>query len=101
MMYGKDETIMVSGIDVWSGGPAYSGNGHARFFKGDFIEGRRNCPLDLHYHWNNYRPSPVDPGSDSLLFLHRNQFGDGFKEKESHRGSRRAGCSSRVQTTNR
>ena len=67
MKYGKDEKIMVSWINGCLGDPALGGNGHACFCKGDFIEGRRICPLDLHHHWSNYRPSPADPAA--ILFF--------------------------------
>ena len=97
MRHGKNEKLLVGGFDGWFGNP----DGHACFCKGDFIERRLNRPVDLRHHCSSYHPSPVDPGNNSLLFLHRHQFGDAFKEEEGQRGSRREGRSSRVQTSNR
>ena len=51
------------------------------FARVDQSEGSWNGSLDLHHYWSHYRPSSVDPGSHSLLQLHRYHHGHGFQER--------------------
>lgn len=78
MQYVKGKEILVDWGNEW----VDSSDGDASICKIYHVEGCRNCPLDFHHHRGCDRPSPVDPGNNSLLLFHWNLFKHGLQTEK-------------------
>ena len=69
-------------IKTWLNGRVDQSHGFSGICKIDQLKGGWDDSLDLHHYWSHYRPASIDPGSDSLLQLHRYHYDHGLQERE-------------------